>query len=124
MYAGDRERESSLYRYVTVGTSWLQTLGISRTSSRRSCTNRLGHGLSLVMTRTSHHENSRNTNANDDKDELSGIVSLPVDRKRSFLVYCTSPTARASIQKPTVASMPVPRPSGVGGSTSRQNDNK
>jgi hypothetical protein len=27
----------------------------------------------------------------------------------AFLVYCTSPTARASIQKPTVASMPVPR---------------
>jgi hypothetical protein len=27
----------------------------------------------------------------------------------AFLVYCTSPTARASIQKPTVASVPVPR---------------
>jgi uncharacterized membrane protein YccF (DUF307 family) len=28
---------------------------------------------------------------------------------RDFLVYCTSPTARANIKKPRVASMPVPR---------------
>jgi hypothetical protein len=28
---------------------------------------------------------------------------------RAFLAYCTSPTARANIKKPRVASMPVPR---------------
>jgi hypothetical protein len=84
-------------------TSWLQHFGTSR-SSRRSGTNRLGHGLSLVMTRTSHHENPHDIDTDDDKDELSSIVSLLVAHK-----YCTSPTVRANIQKATVVSMPVPR---------------
>jgi hypothetical protein len=43
------------------------------------------------MTRTSHHANPHDTNADDDKDKLSGIVSLPVDYKCSFfgILYIT-----------------------------------
>jgi hypothetical protein len=50
----------------------------------RSGPNRLGHGLSLVMTRTTYHENPLDNDADDDKDESSGIVSLLVDPKCSF----------------------------------------
>jgi hypothetical protein len=37
------------------------------------------------MTRTTYHENPHDTDADDDKDELSSIVSLLVARKCSFL---------------------------------------
>jgi hypothetical protein len=79
-------------------------------SSPRSGTNRVGHRLSLVTTRTTYQENSHDNDADNDKYESSDIVSLLVDPKfLFFLVYCTSLTIRASIQKLTVASMPFPR---------------
>jgi hypothetical protein len=38
----------------------------------------LGHGLSLVMTRTTYHENPHDNDADDDKGKSLGIVSQPV----------------------------------------------
>jgi hypothetical protein len=50
-------------------------LHVTYRSSGKSGTNRLGHGLSLVMTRITYHENPHDNDADDDKDESSGIVS-------------------------------------------------
>jgi hypothetical protein len=65
------------------GTSWLQTVNVSH-SPRWSGTNRLGHGLSLIMTRTSHRENPHNNDANDDEDKTTGILYQSVARNCSF----------------------------------------
>jgi hypothetical protein len=60
----------------------------------------LGHGLSLVMTRTTYHKNPHDNDADDDKEESSGIVSQPVVCGSGFFVYPSSPTAKANIKKP------------------------
>jgi hypothetical protein len=106
----DGENRLGVILWHVASTSLLQDICTSR-SSRRSGTNRLGHGLSLVITRTSHYDNPHDNDADDDKDELSGIVCLGLLlATRAFLVYCTSrPTARADIKKARVASMRVPR---------------
>jgi hypothetical protein len=77
----------ALERQYRTGRSWLQDFRTSR-SSRRSGTNRLGHGLSLVITRTSHHDNPHDNDADDDIDELSGIVSRLVACNSGF--FCIS----------------------------------
>jgi hypothetical protein len=96
----------------THGTSWLQTIGNSRCSHTycRSGTNRLGHGLSLVVTRTQPITKIlRILMATMTKTSCRVLYLGSLLVGRLFLVYCSSPTARANIKKVRSASMPVPR---------------
>jgi hypothetical protein len=61
------------------------------------------------MTRTTYHENPHDNDADDDKDELSGIVSQPVVCGSVFFVYPSSPSAKANIKKARPTSLSVPR---------------
>jgi hypothetical protein len=61
------------------------------------------------MTRTTYHKNPHDNDADGAKTSRRVLCLCLLIPSVAFLVYCTSPTARASIQKPTVASMPVPR---------------
>jgi hypothetical protein len=97
-------------------TSWLQTIVIGNSrSSRMSGTNRLGHGLSLVVTRTTHHKNPAHDaiDADDDNTKTSCWVLyldlLLLVVARAFLLYRSSLIARANIKKAQSASMSVPR---------------
>jgi hypothetical protein len=61
------------------------------------------------MTRTTYHKNPHNNDADDGKDESSGIVSQPIVCGSGFLVYPSSPSAKANIKKAQPTSMLLPR---------------
>jgi hypothetical protein len=83
--------------YELVAVYWQVTYG----SSRLSGTNRLGHRQSLVMTRTTSHENPHDSDAGKDKGDLLGIVSSLLLATWAFFVYHSSATAKANKKKPS-----------------------